>query len=382
MKHILQRTLDVHFMNLRMVTAVFILATSSAASATTYQCDDPSLDNRLQELYAYTLFVEGAETGMLPAWSCMDDNGSPVMRPLGWDRESDNGRTVFQPLSRDELNALDWNRTAESFREQGLHVGAYVREGSEQIYVVCDDNPVDVILFLTWTRIRSNIDNATIRPFNLVFSLHAVDFAVSATTKEGLQSVTFRRDDSLSGPDQDFYPDTVTAVPGTNFTSPPEWGTSVTDLHERSCLFDFMLAMARNILAGNNEPYAFAGHSLGGSVAQYVAQQLALPLERFQAYAFNGIGIDVCRGINPMNLQSFYVAGDPVVNIGEHAGRVQGGAILQYTPPEATGFLGHIEYWWEVLTFWWHRRPGVQQALCDCMNERGVLSITLPRDSG
>ena len=357
-------------MSLRMITAALILATASAASATMHQCGHPSHNDRLQELFAYTLFVEGAENGMLPAWSCMDDNGIPVLRPSGWDRESDGGRTVFQPLSREELGGLDWNGTARSFRDRGLHVGAYTREGSEQIYIVCDDNPADV----------SNIDGARIRPLNFVLSLHAVDFAVGAITKEGLQPVTFRRDDALFGPDEDFYPDTVTAVPGTNFMRPPDMGTSVMDLHEGSCLFDFMVAMARNILARNNEHYAFAGHSLGGSVAQYVSQQLALPPERFQAYAFNGIGIDVRRGTNPMNLQSFYITGDPVVSVGGHAGRIQGGAILQYTPRRATGFLGNIEDWWEVLTFWWHRRPGVQQALCDCMNGRGVLDISLPRE--
>ena len=181
--------------------------------------------------------------------------------------------------------------------------------------------------------------------------------------------------DDLSEGEEEFYPETVTAVPGTNFTNLSEVGTSVMDLHERSCLFDVMLALARRMLNGSSGRYAFAGHSLGGSVAQYVAQQLGLPEDRFIAYAFNGIGIDECRGSNPTSLKSFFISGDPVVRLGNAVGRIQGGEVVEYTPPEATGFLGRLNEWWDVLTFRWHRRPGVQEGLCDCMKERGALSI-------
>ena len=365
-------------MNLRIVASVLFLVTATAASATVYSCGDPSLQYRLQELYAYTLFVEAAENGSLPDWRCMDDNATPVLKPPDWDSVRDGGRFGFQPLSGEELTGLGWTEIVDSFRTRHLHIGAYEHDRSGRIYMVCDRSPGDVMYFLTWSAIRPNIDNSAIRPFNFVLGVHAVDMVVNANTMEGLQQVTFHMDEDLLQGDEDFYPQTVTAVPGTNFNRTQEVGTSVMDLHERSCLFELMLELAQRVLAQTQEPYAFAGHSLGGSVAQYVAQQVGLWETEFKAYAFNGIGLNVHRGRSPMNLDSFYISGDPVVALGASVGRTQGAAIVEYTPPNPTGFQGRLEHTWEVLTFWWHRRPGVQQALCDCMNGRGSLRMSRP----
>ena len=147
-----------------------------------------------------------------------------------------------------------------------------------------------------------------------------------------------------------------------------------------------MVTFAGRAWSGTEELYALAGHSLGGSVAQYVAQQLAPATEEngdgtatrasFQTYASNAIGIDVSRGTNPERLHSSYIEGDPVVGHGARRSRTQGGHIVGDTPPPPTNILDEIESLWETATVEWHRLRGVQEGLCDCMKGRGDLSIT------
>lgn len=54
----------------------------------------------------------------------------------------------------------------------------------------------------------------------------------------------------------------------------------------------------------NEMRFAVTVHSLGGSVAQYVAQQNDgfNASSQFQSYAFNAIGLREDRGGNPSNL--------------------------------------------------------------------------------
>ena len=109
-------------MNLRMCVAGLLLVTTAAASAVAHSCNSSSAQEKARELYAFTLFVEGAETGSLPDWRCADENNRPVLKPGDWDRAQGADTPGFQPLTEDELVALDWNEIAASFREDGLHV--------------------------------------------------------------------------------------------------------------------------------------------------------------------------------------------------------------------------------------------------------------------
>ena len=256
---------------------------------------------------------------------------------------------------------------------------------------MCDNNPWSIKLFLTWSRIRTNIDDNVLLSSIVVPVVQPIDFMTGATTQEGLRTVTFHRDGDLSEGEERYYPETVTAVPGTDIAMLRELLTSWRDLRGGSCIFDFMVAVAGSVGSETGMLYAFAGHSLGGSVAQYVAQQLAPAAEEngddtanranFQAYAFNAIGLDESRGPNPTRLHSFYIKDDPVVGLGAYEGRIQGGRVVRYTPPRPEDTLSELENLWERVTFEWHQLSAVQKGLCGCMNQRGKLSVTPSREN-
>ena len=378
-------------MTLRFVAVTLFMMVASAASADEYHCSDRNNhgDELLRELYTYALFAEAADSGELPPWRCKDATDAGLTwEPQGWDAALDGRPPSFRRLSKADLMEYGWDRIAKRFRDNGRHIGAYESESGGSIQVVCDNNPSNIKLFLTWSEIRPNIDDDRfLRPL-IVPIVFAVDISTNASTQEGLRTVTFKRESDLSKGEEDYYPETVTAVPGTDFTKLQELQANWRGLRGDSCVFDFMVAVAGSVWAKTNEQYVFAGHSLGGSVAQYVAQQLApgggqangdgtVNRTNFQAYAFNAIGLDESRGANPKTLHSFYIKGDPVVGLGADKGRIQGGHIVRYTPPSTTSNWSKIKNLWEEATFKWHRLSAVQEGLCECMNGHGNLSITM-----
>ena len=236
------------------------------------------------------------------------------------------------------------------------HIGAYERKDGGPIHIVCDDKPEGIKLFLTWSEIRTNIDDNELLSDIVVPYVLPVDFVEGATQREGAKATTFHIDKDLSNGEENYYPEKVTAIPGTDFRKLRDVKTSWNDLNGGSCIFEFMVAIADKLWSGTETLYAFAGHSLGGSVTQYVAQQLAPASEKnrndparkakLQAYAFNAIGLDESRGANPENLHSFYIEDDPVVDLGDYWDRIQGGRVVRYTPPTPSwGELGSI---WEA----------------------------------
>ena len=370
------------------------MTTASIATAGIYPCKnlDSHGDELLQKLYFYSLFVQAAGIGEFPSWGCeVSDEQSSSTLQQQWEENRHGEYFKVKHLSNDDLKEYGWYEIANSFREEGLHIGVYKQEGSDLINMVCEKRSRRIKLFLTWSKVQTNINergffSKVITPF-----VRIIDFEERASPKEGLNAITYERDDNLSNGKEKQFPATITAIPGTDFTKLREVGTSFNDLRENSCLFEFMAAIADkllskaegpdNLLSEVKGPHAFAGHSLGGSVTQYVAQKLALASEMktrfsFQAYAFNAIGLDESRGGNPSNLYSFYIKGDPVVYIGDEMGRFQGGNIVQYTPPVQKGFIGPIKESWHKIIFKWHRLPGVQEGLCLCMNQNGTLKIT------
>lgn len=372
----------------RFVAAALFMIAASTASANAVASPCTELDghvDKLRELYSYALFVEAVDSGKLPPWRCEAaeaERAELTRKPPGWN----TAVPEFQRLTSAELQEYGWSEIAESFRDQGRHIGAYVSRDGGPVYVVCDDNPQNIKLFLTWSRFRANIDDDGLLSRIVVPVVLAIDFVEAATTQEGLRMMTFHRDDVLSEGEEQYYPDTVTAIPGTDFLKLRESKTSWNDLDGGSCIFEFMVRFADRAWSSTDGLYALAGHSLGGSVTQYVTQKLATAKEEngdgsasranFQAYAFNAIGLDESRGVNPETLHSFYIEGDPVVGLGAYRGRIQGGQVVRYTPPPTTSVRSKLKNLWEEATFKWHRLWAVQEGLCDCMNGRGDLSIT------
>lgn len=378
-------------MNLFFTVALLVI-TASAANATdigTKFCTEDLSEHDyrlLQELYAYSLFIEAADKGELPPWSCCSTAEELIGNPPGWNSTG----FEIQHLTKDEFLGDDgWKEIVDSFRKKGQYVVAYNLNGSGPTHIVCDKNLSNIKVFLTWSRLRPNIDDDRFLRDIIVPLVTVVDIGAGAMIGEGLRTATFQRDDDLFHGEHDYYPEKVTVIPGTDITKLHEWNASLKDLKEKSCAFDFMVAIAAKAWSNTDRMYAFAGHSLGGSIAQYVAQKLDTPLieessisartkANFQIYAFNAIGLDESRGNNPANLYSFYIEGDPVVDLGAvYKGRIQGGRVVKYTPlpSETTGVINTVRNLLSESPFKWHRLSGVQTGLCDCMNGRGQLNI-------
>ena len=253
----------------RLFAAVLFLTAASAANAdvAAYHCTDLSGNvGKLRELYSYALFVDAADSGKLPPWRCEATDVESTRKPSGWDAAA----VEFQRLTRAELEEYGWSDIAKSFRGRSRHIGAYIPEGGGPVYVVCDNNPWNVKLFLTWSRFRPNIDDGELLSSIIVPVVLAIDFVEGTSTLEGLRTVTFHRDGELSEGEEHYYPKTVTAIPGTDFTMLRELQSSWRDLKGKSCVFDFMVTFASRVWASTDKRYALAGHSLGGSVTQYL----------------------------------------------------------------------------------------------------------------
>lgn len=369
-------------MNLRIIVVVLFMTTASIAAAGEYSCSDRDKhhDKLLQKLYFYSLFIEAAGNGEQPPWKCKaSDSQSTNSLSSKWKEISEGGYFKIQNLSKEDLaEKYRWDEIYKSFREKKRHIGAYKQSGSGIFYIVCDEKPEKIKHFLTWSNIRTSIDEDHIYSNALVLNITFVDIVEGARQQEGLNMITLDRVMISPSEKENYLPGKITAIPGTNFTKMREIRTSFKDLNGSSCLFEFMAAIAEKFLSKEKNSYALAGHSLGGSVTQYVAQKLALKktVLPFQAYAFNAIGLDKNRGGNPDNLYSFYIKGDPVVYIGDELGRTQGRNIVQYTPPALKGIISPIKKSWHKIIFKWHRLPGVQEGLCLCMNQTGTLKIT------
>ena len=377
----------------RTVAAVLFMVTGVAAAAE-HGCRDRNgyEDPLLRTLYYYSLLAEAAKTERLPRWQCEANQGTANGAPRMY--RADDGDTSWNNAAEQELPACGegnrpcvrrlkvtelqeddrWNAIADEFRGQDWHVGVYEPSDGGPEYVVCDSRPSDVMIFMTLSELQVPVDdghliNRVLRPVIWIVENRLID--------EALETVTLRKNNDLS--DEEF-PEQVTAIRGTNPSRFSQWKASIQDALGQSCVFSLMARVVGDFIQDRGWGYAVTGHSLGGAVAQYIAQQLATPSTargNFSSFAFNAIGIDVGAGANPSPdiLHSFFIEGDPVEALGRLTlGRAQGGRIVRYTPPE-TDFWSGIA---PLENLERHELSSVQRALCDCMNGEGSLSVTPP----
>ena len=145
-----------------------------------------------------------------------------------------------------------------------------------------------------------------------------------------------------------------------------------------SCVFDMaaqIVALAEDNWPG---PVLVAGHSLGGSVAQYVAQNRVLRNSQdpdpFTAYSFNGVGLAAPVPHLP-GLYSYQIAGEFVAQSEPWFSKQQGGNVIRYFPSRND---------WPIASSDWppiirpyelarkrHELSVVQDSLCECAQGRG-----------
>ncbi len=318
-----------------------LIATTAAAQD---DCDDRLL---LRQLYFYSLFSEAADTGQVPLWRCQLPDGSAAP-PIPMANTQTGGRTTMPACESifhsdpscihristqyviERMNMLD-DIVTPTGEEQ--HVGVYEAETNGPAYIACGTDPAQIKMFVTLSHLLAQTEDDNFRQRILVPAIWRIEPEID----EGLETVTLNRvypSSNDNGP-HDGFADTITAIKGTDILSRPNWRASLNDLSGGSCVFEVVARIVGDLAGEQYSNYAVAGHSLGGSVAQYVAQSHNTSPNgvNFEAYAFNAIGLDESRGVDPDTLNSFYIEGDPVVYIGASRDRIQGGRLSRFIMP-------------------------------------------------
>ena len=354
-----------------------------AAECSSYRGDS---DTELRALYYYALLAEAADTGTLPRWDCTTSDearlGAPQIHsptPAGnTDWNSFAGNPVpscafdTPPPCIRRLTSTDleeglygWNDIVLQFRNRGKHIGVYESPFGGPAYIVCDSSPSDVFVLVTLARFGLSSNEDLLRRWVLRPMLWVVDNTVADET---LDAVTFQKNDVLSN---NVFPQTVTAIRGTRPDRLSHWQASLQRFFGSSCVFDLMVKVARGFMGEGHSHYAVTGHSLGGAVAQHVAQRLdgSSTAGRFQAFAFNALGTD--GQVDHNVLQSFFIQADPIAAFGNFLSRVQAGRSMCFIPPNTDFWASEAPPYWPER----HSLHSVQRALCECMQGMGNLIV-------
>lgn len=179
--------------------------------------------------------------------------------------------------------------------------------------------------------------------------------------------------------------ETVLGLQGTNLLDIDKWNTSIQNLIEtwkngNSCVFDFAVEVStaffgRGSADGFHEyqskRYGIVGHSLGGAVAQHVAQSVDIETKLrkhqevaiFRAYSFNSIGVDARAGsAKPKNtIVSVWVAGEILEAMQEKVGRRQTGYLFRYGASST-----RLPLWKRIQR---HKIQSVKKEICSCLED-------------
>lgn len=290
-----------------------------------------------------------------------------------------------QPISLGQEVYENVDLTAESGGPQP-RISVY-RDKDGVLFVNCrrDDLSPRFVLAMFEAMLQGEPDGQRMLLFLLTPVLEAV---VSEVLTEELVLLESRGGGG-QGPPQKLW-----AVRGTD----PDWGRlprnlgrilpNLTDLLGESCVFE---VAAQIVVSDSHDgPVSIAGHSLGGSVAQYAARAVALDRNSqftrsthyFRAYSFNGVGLPREPGeqeqLDWSVLYSYQVDGELLSEIGRMRPfeRRQAGNVLRYLPRERWVLPIRLlisppsALLESVLR---HRLARVQGSLCECAQGRGRI---------
>ena len=367
--------------------ALTFLVVASCSTVGAAECRNHEVyeHNQVRALYYYALLTEAADTGMLPRWACEVSGQVGLSAPAVYQTDAANTdwnsfaeRPVpacadgtplpcIRPLKGDELQEgmYQWTDIVARFRGLGRHIGVYEPSDGGPAYIVCDSEEWHAFVLVELAAFGLSIDDGDLRQWIVRPMVWVVE--TTLMIDEALETVTLQKNSELSDAE---YPETVTAIRGTRPNRLSQWGATVNELRGKSCVFDLMIEVAGGFMGEGHSSYAVTGHSLGGAVAQHVAQHYSRSgaSSEFRAFAFNALGIDAQADAE--TLQSFFIEGDPVPAAGGIFSRVQAGRSVRYRPP-------NTPYWTLVAPPGWKRHGlhSVQSALCDCMSGMGTLTV-------
>ena len=356
----------------------------------------PVEESLLQKLYYYSLFAEAAysETPVTVLdWNCQMD-ADPKGPPTGWENACSEERPCSQFVvpAMLEDDKWGWHEIAADLRSETWRVDVYEPEGGGPAHVVCDRQPPSEFhVFLAWADQTPNVDDEGFLTRILVPVIHIYQSLADVVSRdEELEFRRFKKVKRLSDPHAPYGDDEIIAIQGTtDWLELRQPRASVNDLRDDpddpldgSCVFEFMARVVEHQGDLGDGRFAVTGHSLGGSVAQYVAQQNSgtKGASRFESYAFSAIGLDEDRGADPINLDSFYIDGDALAEFAKYIQRMPGGRAIKFTPPRynRAGPTDEQRWWSNAGPFTKHKLSTAQRGICNCMDRMGSLTITNP----
>ncbi len=286
-------------------------------------------------------------------------------------------------------------RWSDRFIPRPDNMGRYVDDDGVT-YVTCDYDNINPQLALTWTKLRRTQENGEDSSLvDVILDVVVVVLGNILPSGEELGLVRLTRDPPVGDAAEE-----LVAIRGTDFTQVPQIMASVNDLLGTSCVFEVAATVVDYIGDGMpNGRISVVGHSLGGTAAQYIAQDHTQNPWRnpanhedstgaFGAYSFNAVGLDNDHAGNadPSSLHSYVIDGEIVSSwFAGQFGRTQAGSVIRYLPQDSWPPIGEVEF---IETAFLrgeapeavrrHRLPAVQKGLCECMNGYGQIVLDRP----
>lgn len=366
-------------------TAVLVL-TSGSALAQSMSCAD--LDDRTRDihrtLYERAIIAEAAYGESTP--NDCSVNGAPVMEP-GLEL-----RPVLLSNSEEIKYGEAWRLKLLSFAGDLTipeRLERYVNESTGTRYFSCsNDESIPMTIFLTWEMVRRyrNGDpygGFIFNPIVLISASVLSDVANVPGSPLAGEEISFVRLQLNSLPESP--PEEVIAFRGTDLTEIESIRTSLQALVEnsRSCGYNVgkMIVRASMDELREDSSLMVVGHSLGGSITQYAAQEF-VQHPRFEAYSFSAIGTDqpiphLVPGDEP-RLHSYIIDGDIVPLLGPEFGNYQRGMVIKFFPPasnwpQPASILGRFV----PVEIRRHQIRNVKEGLCECMRGNGSMTIEM-----
>ena len=396
-----------------MTVAVLITQTDRPAEAAEVDCKDASAHLRtLQEaLYHYAVIAEipyedkRDRTDVSPfERSCKVQHTGQMLHPADPKtiRKTDRFHKTLVSLLRSNGDAGSDDILNGQIGEYGHGRNRDRKNRLNRLYVAIDDrNGVTYIgcrydektprVFVTWEEVSDNeVPVIIVGEDSLVVERQPVTFIIPqiyvAVTQEGNLLNTIREGIKweelglvqLKPVDQSEV-DSINAIRGTDWENLSTVITSAKDVLAESCAFESAAVIVKLISSRvskqkDAKQVIVTGHSLGGSVTQFIGQSNIGPSGYvLRGYAFNAMGVDQseapCKGLESnKSLYSHYIHGDPVSSVGKFLGRIQPGTVIVSKPASnLPNWLSDIA----VNPKYRHKLDTVQKALCQCLNKQG-----------
>ena len=367
--------------------AIYLTLSVAAISAEAQRCGDSAIDRSLiADLFEYSLLEQWAfQRNMSPRPSCASDGHR-------YDLSTPNYRAIY-------AGGIKSSELEDAFANSELPIVVYsegLENGQVRYHLSCVTNrPIPQLAASGSIIVKKHveqIEHYEVKSYSLGFAIDitlvvpdSLREAVRALSEEEIEFVQASR--VARGATSGDLPDNMFFIRGTDLAIEHLYyqiASSVKGALGESCVFPAAaklvshISMSRHPSVYPYPPLSVVGHSLGGTVAQYIAYDRqnsrgAYPLN-FTAYSFNGMGLPG-KETEVEDLLSYVVNGDWLDLLRQAYGlylRARGREGLNQYGKRLTYFPNSIEWLFRER----HTIDAVQSSLCRCYElKKGRIEI-------